>query len=239
MSAAGTASLDRAKEEANTLVYNYKKLRTAIGILGISLPFTTWLGALIVFQTKLQGSISGYYYTGTRDVFVGTLWAIGFFFLAYKGYNKREDWLGNLACLFAVGISIFPTTPELNATAAATRIGYIHAGSAACFFAITAVFAFQFTKSNLPKEALPSRKRNRNRVYKVCGTILSVSLVLIVVTAVLPATVMAKLAVIRPVFLLETIAILAFGVSWLVKGEAVMGDNPDTVSTPSLLTGEA
>jgi hypothetical protein len=238
MSAVGTASSDRVKEETNSLVFNYKKLRTVVGILGISLPFTTGLGAWLVFHTGLQGSISSYYYTGLRDVFVGTLWAIGFFLVAYKGYSTREDWSGNLACLFAVLISIFPTTPESSPSAAAVSIGYVHTGSAAFFFGLLAYFAFQFTSSDQPYEQQTPEKRRRNVLYKLCGYILAGSLVLIVVAGILPATLMEKVAAFKPVYVLETVAILAFGISWLVKGEAIMGDKP-AVSTLSQSTGTA
>jgi hypothetical protein len=235
----GTGVSDRVREEKNELVYNYKKLRAAIGCLGISLPFTTWLGAWIIFHTGLQGSISSYYYTGARDIFVGTLWAIGFFFVAYKGYSKTEDWVGNFACVFAVLISLFPTTPELSPSITAIRVGYVHTGSAAIFFGIMAYFAFQFTSSDQSPEGQTPQKRLRNLVYKVCGYILAGSLVLIVLTAILPSTLMGRLAGLRPVYVLETVAILAFGISWLVKGEAVMGDQPDPVSTLSHSAGKA
>jgi hypothetical protein len=236
---AQTGLVDRAREEKNELVYNYKKLRAAIGWLGISLPITTGLGAWLFFQTKLQGSISSYYYTGMRDVFVGTLWAIGFFLVAYKGYTRSENWLGNVACVFAVLISIFPTRPEANASAVAMRIGYVHTGSAACFFAILAVFAFQFTRTDQPLAALSPEKRNRNRVYRVCGSLLAVCIVLMALTVILPSSFMDRLAAFRPIYVLETVGILAFGVSWLVKGEAILGDKPDSVSTLSHSAGNA
>jgi hypothetical protein len=135
-------------------------------------------------------------------------------------------------------ISLFPTTPQLPLLPAAPWIGYIHTGSAACFFGIMAYFAFQFTSSDQSPEEQTPQKKHRNLVYRVCGFILAASLVLIVVNAVLPATLMARLAAAKPVFVLETVAILAFGISWLVKGEAIMADKPDAVTSLSPSTGD-
>jgi hypothetical protein len=57
----------------NQLVIPYLTLRRTVGILGIALPFVLILGGWIVFKTSLQGSLSAYYHTGMRDVFVGIL----------------------------------------------------------------------------------------------------------------------------------------------------------------------
>jgi hypothetical protein len=43
----------------------------------------------------------------------------------------------------------------------------------------------------------------------------------------------------NPVFWLETIAILAFGVSWLTKGEAILKDDFSSSSDPAFSTGNA
>ena len=68
-----------------SLIISYLTLRKIIGILGIALPFVLYLGALIIFQINIQSSISSYYYTGMRGVFVGTLFVIGFFCFHTKG----------------------------------------------------------------------------------------------------------------------------------------------------------
>jgi hypothetical protein len=107
----------------DSLVFSYLTLRKAIGWLGCALPFTVSLGALFIFRTGIQSSISNYYYTGTRDVLVGTLWAIGFFLLSYKGYQRIDTIAGRLGCVFALGTALFPTAPEVNPSSSATVIG--------------------------------------------------------------------------------------------------------------------
>ena len=74
-----------------SLVFSYLTLRKTIGILGTSFPFVLYLGALIIFRTGIQSSISSYYHTGMGDVFVGTLCVIGFFLLSYKGYKRIDN----------------------------------------------------------------------------------------------------------------------------------------------------
>jgi hypothetical protein len=43
-----------------SLVFSYLELRKTIGLLGIAFPFVLSLGALILFQTGIQSSISSY-----------------------------------------------------------------------------------------------------------------------------------------------------------------------------------
>ncbi len=117
-----------------SLVFSYLALRKAIGLLGIAFPFVLSLGALILFQTGIQSSLSSYYHTGMRDVFVGTLCVIGFFLLSYKGYERSDDIAGDLACVFAVGVALFPITPDGVAASGAHLIGYVHLACAALFF---------------------------------------------------------------------------------------------------------
>ncbi len=51
------------KTNERSLAISYLELRKVIGILGIALPFVLFFGALIIFQTGLQSSISSYYHT--------------------------------------------------------------------------------------------------------------------------------------------------------------------------------
>ena len=209
------------------LIISYMTLRKAIGFLGVGLPFVVSLGALIIFHTGIQGSISSYYYTGMRDVFVGILWTIGFFLLAYKGYTITDTIAGILGSIFAVGVSLFPTAPDQNPTAGAVIIGHIHLVFAALFF-LTLIFfsCFLFTKTSTDPEHHPvtKRKRQRNVVYIVCSAVMAVSIVLIGIYHFLPDSTAALFKAYDPIFWLETIAIIAFGISWLIKGETLLKD---------------
>ena len=65
------------------------------------------------------------------------------------------------------------------------------------------------------------QKIKRNVVYRVSGVVIVVCLLLIAVLRFLPPGPIDDL---QPVFWLETIASVAFGVSWLIKGETLLKD---------------
>ncbi len=212
------------KPDNDKLVFSYLTLRKAIGILGMALPFTVSLGARILFHTGIQSSISSYYYTGMRDVFVGSLFAIGFFMLSYRGYERRDDIAGDLVCCFAIGVALFPIAPEGTVTSSARLIGYAHLVSAALFFLTLMYFSlYLFTKTD-PDKSPSKRKLQRNKIYRACGYTMGACIALIVIYYLLPSKLGALLETYKPVYWLEAIAILAFGISWFTKGEAILKD---------------
>lgn len=204
-----------------SLVISYLGLRKAIGIIAVLLPFVLVLGKSIIDGGGIKGSISAYYYTAMGNVFVGSLCAFGVFLMSYKGYEKKDDIAGTLACIFAIGVALFPTAPDLNATQANLVIGRLHHTFAALFFLMLTYFClFLFTKSG--QQHPTRRKKQRNTVYKICGYTMLASMALMVLLAVLLSDTLTKQ--LHPTFWLESIAVLAFGVSWLTKGEAILKD---------------
>jgi len=205
----------------NTLVFSYLTLRKVVGILGIAFPFVVSLGGLILFHTVFQSSISAYYHTHMRDVFVGILWAIGSFLLSYRGYERADDIAGTLACVFALGVALFPTTADGSIT---SLIGALHQVFAALFFGTLIYFSyFLFTKTD-PKKQPTERKLLRNRVYKICAYVMAMCVLLVAIYYFLPSEVASIVKVYKPVLWLEALAIVAFGLSWLTKGEAILAD---------------
>ena len=74
---------------------------------------------------------------------------------------------------------------------------------------------FIFTKSDRKKENQTERKRLRNKIYRTCGVLMIVAMIIIAIN---PGD-MDNL-----VFWLEALAVELFGFSWLVKGEALFRD---------------
>lgn len=205
----------------NTLVRSFLFLRRAIGVLGLALPFVVIVGKELLQGGGLQGSLSGYYYTDLRNVFVGTMCAIGVFLVSYRGYGRIDDIAGNVAAVAAIGVALFPTSPA-SPTGAERAIGVAHLVFAAIFFLTLAFFCFfLFTRSDDPSPT--SRKAARNVVYRVCGGVMLAALALIVVDGLFFDAATASL---HPTVWLESLAVIAFGVSWLVKGEALLADLP-------------
>jgi hypothetical protein len=197
-------------------------LRRAIGFIGIGLPIVLPIGKVLFFGPGLPATISAYYYTDMRNVLVGALCAIGVYLLYYPGYDCGDNITTALAGLGAITLALSPTFPPEPAvpTAAETVGGVLHYTAAGVFFLGLAYLSyFRFTRtSGDPTE----QKLRRNVLYRVCGVVMVVSIaVAVLLDNVLPA---AVLDAVVPVFWLEALAVLAFGVSWLVKGETLLRD---------------
>jgi hypothetical protein len=211
-------------ENKKSLVFSYLALRKTVGILGIGFPFILSLGALTLFQTGFRISLSAYYHTDMRDVFVGTLCVIGFFLFSYKGHENSDDIAGDLGCVFAVGTALFPTAPDGAVDGGALFIGHVHLAFAALFFLTLIYFSlFLFTKTD-PQKKPTRRKLQRNKVYKACGYTMGICILLIAIYSLFLRTTVPRLELLKPVYWLESLAILAFGISWLTKGETILKD---------------
>ncbi len=77
-----------------------------------------------------------------------------------------------------------------------------------------------FTKSAPGVEPTP-QKRARNRIYRLCGWAIVASIAVIAITKAAQGFLDVTLLPAQSVFWLESVAVIAFGVSWLVKGEAL------------------
>lgn len=218
------------------LLVSHLRLRRIIGILGVALPFVVvvWGFALSGWSIEFQDSISDYYSLRTRDAFVGILFVIAWFLATYKGYEPLDDIAGYLACVFALGVAFFPNSGE-----SWERV--IHFSSATGLFLMLSFFSlFLFTKSKgSPKglrgtlstfrfgviksnDPLMYRKKIRNRIYVICGLFILACIALIgLYNAFWENT---AVSVIKPVLFLETLMLLAFGISWFIKGETLGTD---------------
>ena len=205
--------------EESMFVLSYMGLRKSVGIIGLALPVVLLVGKPVLDGGGMPGSISAYYYTGMRNYFVGSLCALAVFLFSYK-YAPRDNFLSTLASAFALGVVFFPTTPQGEAT---TWTGWVHLTCAFLFFLTLAGIAyFVFTRPPLPKEQLEPRKRTRDKIYRICGVTIVVSLLLAPILDPLLGDVMRDR--IHPLFWLESIAVWAFSASWLIKGGFFLRD---------------
>jgi hypothetical protein len=217
----------------DTLVHSYLFLRRAIGLIGIALPVVLILGKLLIDGGDLLNSLSDHYYSGMRDVFVGSMCAIGVFLLSYRGYGPIDDIAGNVAAVAAIGLALFPTMPD-DPTRTDQIIGGVHIVFAAVFFLTLAFFCLiLFTKTD--KAHPTQRKLHRNRIYLASGWVILLCLALIVLFGWFFDTEAGPL---HPVLWLESAATLAYGMAWLTKGEAILRDlSPTPEHTPPPATG--
>ena len=206
----------------DSLLLSYLALRKSIGVIGVALPFVLALGAVAAGSAGIQRSVSAYYYTAMGDVLVGSLCAIAVFLFTYQGYEPKDNRAGNMASLFALGVALCPTTPLVNATRVDEIAGRLHLLFAALLFVTLAFFSLVLFRKTDPTRTPTDRKLQRNRVYALCGYAILACIALIAVTEFfLDGSPLLRL---RPVFWLEAIAVVAFGISWLTKGEALLAD---------------
>lgn len=212
--------------DAENYILTYRRLRKAIGLLGAGLPFLLLLmTTLPITATDIQPSISHFYYTNLREIFTGILCATGLFLITYKGHNnpnflKNDSALTNIAGFMAFGIAFVPTNPVEDMSKGLTLIpisaewlGWLHFGFAGFFFLATAIISINvFTIGQKADPGVPKSTFNENNIYKVCGFLILLFIVLVPVLKFKYST-----------LILEALALLAFGTSWLIKGR-ILGD---------------
>jgi hypothetical protein len=215
---AGAAKAVRAlPDRTDTAVISYQALQALIGILGLALPFV-----LISVKPFLDGpgippSISDYYYTSMRDYFVGSLWAIGIFLSSYRGEKNFHHVFGIIACLCAVGVALFPTTPLGEAT---TWVGTVHYSCAGVFFGLLAFFSLV---------VFPAAHPLGKVFHRFCGLVIVGCIAFgMFAYAFRSSDWRAKHDV---VFWLELFSVLAFASSWLVKGGVSILSGEKTAAT--------
>lgn len=195
-----------------------KRLRCCIGVLGMLLPIIVAVLSL-VYGFSFPDSISATYFVPTCITpFMIILGASGILLMNYSGYDMVDDVLNTLAGIFALGVCLFPcaATSEpfigtFHLPAATSDI--LHMISAICFFGILAYNSlFQFTKGSSEPTA---NKKKRNVIFRVCGIGMIASFVL------LPIASFGIIVIPHVIWVIETIALAFFGVSWLTKANCI------------------
>jgi hypothetical protein len=214
-------ALDQAQRLAgeSELAAAYTYLQRVVGILAVALPFVLALGHMAFDGVGLKGSISAYYYTRMGGVFVGVLCALAVFVLSYN-YRplpefRLDNILSNLACLAAVGVALFPTASRASTASGGEQlVAVLHLVCACALFVLLAVFSlFIFTLSG--EGGVTPEKARRNKVHQACGVMIVASIVLVIASNIVdPPSSWHSL------FWLESVGVVAFGASWLVKGFA-------------------
>ena len=112
-------------------------MKLIIGLIAISLAALTSIFA----ETPIQSISASYYEDGwSGDIFVGFLFAIAAFLLAYNGKSTYEMLLSKMAAVAAMGVAMFPCKCGTHTEI----IRYVHGTSAAVMFVILAIFCYIF-----------------------------------------------------------------------------------------------
>lgn len=206
--------MTRAEESPSRLskhfAATYHSLRLGIAAIGVSLPLVLWMGGVLAAGLSLRPSMSAYYHTGMRDVFVGALCAIGVGLYLYKGFSSAENVALNAAGICAVGVAMFPTAYG-NVP---TLINHMHVVFAVLFFICLAYVSIRHASDTLSLVRDTDRARLLKHWYRILGVAMVSSPVLAIMAAQLlrprngePST----------VFFLEAFGAWAFAAFWLLK----------------------
>lgn len=185
-----------------------------IGVLGILLPFALVISDSIAKKILgIEFSISDYYDNGiSGDLLVGVLFVLGFFLLSYRGYEPIDNNVSNLSCLFALGVALFPTTSSNNIV---HILHFVFAFLLFSTFIFFSIYLFRKKDKKNPSPITPV-KAMRNKVYLTCGIIMIICIIVIALASFnLLGDASGKY---KLVFWFETIALVAFGFSWITKG---------------------
>lgn len=203
---------------------NTTRLRCMIGWLGILLP---WLVLILSFAYGygFPDSISATYYIPTCITpFMIILGSAGLLLISYKGYDKQDDITCTLAGVFAIGICLFSCSTEnlaekWNELSSLAKVGtfqiypefsgILHNIFAFTFFGLLADNSlFLFTKSS---GNMTENKKKRNVIFRICGIGMIVSFL-----AIVPISIFELWG---GIWIVETIALFFFGISWLTKAD--------------------
>lgn len=188
---------------------DHRTMKLIVGVVAIALPILT-----SVFAANALTSISASYYEGgwSQAIFIGFLFAIASFLLAYNGLSRNEMLASKAASVAALGIALFPCKCITHVE----RFPHVHEVSAAVMFLILTYFCYLFflrARSKGHKQA-----RRREVIYAVCAIVMFFSVLVLAVNLL-----MGESGDSSRTFYGETAGLLAFGVSWLTASRVLPG----------------
>ena len=217
---------DEFRQEVLTSFY---RVRQALGYLGLVLPVALVIGGLLTLG-GVEPSISDYYYTVLRDIFVGTMFAIAVFLIAYPGHSRRgdervsDDTITTLAGIAALGMAFLPNEGPglgdvLTVSQQALGVKLAALGHYLCALTFLGCLAWMCLVK-FSRTANPARRR----IYRGCGWAILALTVVVVVASVIkiwgsgtPHRIVVDWLI---VLWAEALAIWAFSIAWLTKGRA-------------------
>ena len=196
---------------------DHRTIKLLVGVIALT------LGSLTSFfaGTPIL-SISASYHVGgwSQSFFVGFLFAISAFLLAYNGLSFREMVMSKVAAVAALGVALFPCKCGQQTAV----VPYVHAAAATAMFLVLAGFCYIFFKRARQK-GYPQAKM-RAAIYATCGVAIVLSITVLAIDAVFDGAVRTTLTSIglngaRLVFYAEHTALIAFGTSWLTASRVL------------------
>ncbi|QLG46028.1 hypothetical protein [Costertonia aggregata] len=208
------------------------RIRKLIGILGLTLPFMLW----VLNDGQLLSSISHYYYlTNPSLCFIIVLSSLALFLISYKGYTSdkgeliNDNWITNIAGVAALAVVIIPTSCDNSGSSVIDAICVLSKEDSSRFplrghlveyfnnihFTAAAIFVFLMGYMSLFKFTRGKNIRWKRYTYITSGILIWTAIVILGIYF------LSDDEIPNIVFWMETLAVVSFGIAWLVKGEAV------------------
>lgn len=216
---------------------SYLLIRAVIGGVGIVLPTLLFVldWALLRGSAVLRGSLSAYYHSPARDLFVGALCVTGFFLITYMA-GQKWTWdyqLSTVAGIAVLGVAFLPTkrpnlrlgdplcgsTPmpggcsQLQQALGETSVAAVHHGSATIFILSLAALCFVFARREIKYADQRDVSSRRARLHRICGWTILAGVAWVAIGEFLDL----KLIGIHPLYMGEVVSVYAFGLSWTAK----------------------
>lgn len=217
------------------MLIKQQTLRRLVGILGMLLPLFVYFNIVISYgDWHILPAISHYYFTSSSVYFIIIISTLAIFLLIYKDKDPLDFYLSCGAGIFALCVLIFPTNnivPDCAHNTKAFIITFLpdnntrstfHFIAAAVFLLCLDLMSFfLFTRSKFSPENRTQMKKWRNRVYRTCSLLMTLALIVPVLNKIgwIPDSYYDAHNL---TFWVECVAIESFGISWLVKSEAIL-----------------
>lgn len=191
---------------------SYLKIRNFIGTLGCLLPLLSIAGASLSPNTIYPDwwtSISITYYSS--PILVAVLSSVGFLLISYSAYNIWDKLVNSAAGICALCVVSFPSDASWIDLSHEDGLFWLPISATRWMHYISAFLLFLLLAINNIWLFTQGENRQKNRLYKICGYIILGDLVLFSINALF-------LHWEWTIIVNESIMLLSFGVSWLVKG---------------------
>jgi uncharacterized membrane protein YjfL (UPF0719 family) len=191
---------------------NHLTIKLVVGVIALSLaPLTSFFAKFSIT------SISASYYEGgwSQTIFIGFLFAIAAFLLAYNGFSRADMVLSKVASVAALGVAMFPCDCDNHIE----LVPYVHWIAAATMFLILVYFCYSFYRLAQSK-GYPQAKL-RARIYVACGIAIVVSIVTLAFDYLFDGILSSKIP--RLTLYGETTGLIAFGISWFTASRVLPG----------------
>ena len=208
------------------------RIRKLIGTLGLALPIL-----LPLSEGMLLSSMSHYYYQSLSSlIFIIILSCFGIFLLSYRGYKidtKTEkisdDLLTNIGGVSALVVVFVPTyclessssvIDEICASEAYPLLGHVDVVKNTIHLIFAGIFIF--TMGWMSKYKFTRGGQTvKNKIYRWCGNMVWIAIGLLILLVIVDFFNDGFQVTPYDVFFLETLALVPFGISWIIKGEAM------------------